>query len=791
MRNAGLALVVWLSVAIVFAAENNLLVNGDFESDNGKTAGQSAAPSWSPFWSREKDGGASALDTVTKHGGSRALKITHTGEKDWSVSQIAQVAVAGGDIFALSAWVKCDDAHQIEISVITRRGDGQVSNWMYGAQRTSGTHDWQELRGRFIAPADCANIQFRLTGSGKCTAWFDDAKLVKQGNLSQYTGPLKGKMLNAGNAHIAMQIKAEDGTLSITDKRNNRAWEQKPLGEGLIVKKAEIQGNQARLTLTDLATDNDYDAHFDLSPDKPEITVTIDGKGPLKQSLSFPYPFVTTKGTLLIIPMNEGISYPVDDTSINPMHLIAYGGHGICMAWYGAVDPISGAGVMTILNTPDDARIEINRPMGGDLYVRPQWEASRGEFGYARKLTFCIFDKGGYVAEAKRYRQHAKETGLFKTLAQKKAENPNVDLLIGAPNIWNWDMPKVPLCEEMKALGFERVLWSSGGKAEELQAINKLGYLSSRYDIYQDAMDPAKFKELRGIHPDWTSEAWPKDLMRGRDGDWVRGWEVETKDGKMYPCGTLCDKLAPAYAEKRIGEELKSKPYLCRFIDTTTASPWRECYDPGHPMTRSESRHWKMELLKVVSDRFKLVTGCETGHDASVPFLHYYEGMMSLGPYRSHDSGRAMQKIIDPPEPQVAKFQVGHYYRLPLWELVYHDCAVAQWYWGDYNNKSPSVWDRRDLFNILYGTPPMYMFNKQSWAKDKQRFADSYRAICTTVRKLGYQEMLSHEFLTPDHAVQRTKWADGTEITVNFGEKAFPLPDGKEVKPMSSLVKPQ
>ncbi len=36
-------------------------------------------------------------------------------------------------------------------------------------------------------------------------------------------------------------------------------------------------------------------------------------------------------------------------------------------------------------------------------------------------------------------------------------------------------------------------------------------------------------------------------------------------------------------------------------------------------------------------------------------------------------------------------------YRLLLWELVYHDCVVAQWYWGDYNNKLPAVWDRRDL----------------------------------------------------------------------------------------------
>jgi hypothetical protein len=116
---------------------------------------------------------------------------------------------------------------------------------------------------------------------------------------------------------------------------------------------------------------------------------------------------------------------------------------------------------------------------------------------------------------------------------------------------------------------------------------------------------------------------------------------------------------------------------------------------------------------------------------------------------------------------------VGHYYRAPLWELVYHDCVVSQWYWGDYNNKAPEVWDRRDLINILYGTPPMYMFDKAAWAKDSKRFAESYKNICPLVRKLGYDEMLSHEFLSEDHAVQRTRWAGGTVVTVDFNKKTW------------------
>ena len=79
----------------------------------------------------------------------------------------------------------------------------------------------------------------------------------------------------------------------------------------------------------------------------------------------------------------------------------------------------------------------------------------------------------------------------------------------------------------------------------------------------------------------------------------------------MYPCGVTCDRMAIRYAQERIVADLKSHPYLCRFIDTTTASSWRECYSPAHPLTRSESRECKMELLRLVSQRFGQVTGSE------------------------------------------------------------------------------------------------------------------------------------------------------------------------------------
>ncbi len=39
------------------------------------------------------------------------------------------------------------------------------------------------------------------------------------------------------------------------------------------------------------------------------------------------------------------------------------------------------------------------------------------------------------------------------------------------------------------------------------------------------------------------------------------------------------------------------------------------------------------------------------------------------------------------PTPDFLKFQVGLFYRVPLWELVYHDCVVSQ----SYLRSSPRV----------------------------------------------------------------------------------------------------
>ncbi len=765
---------IFLVLAAASAPQENLLVNGDFEQ---------GLAGWSELWTRTP-GGTLALDRQQPHGGNQAVRIEHSGQQDWSLAQRQPREVKPGQLYELSGWVRLLGKGDATLCVTLRDAGGQVIDWIYAGQTTGATDGWRLLRSQFIVPPGVKTMLPRLIGNGPATVWFDDARLVCQGSVDEMRPKNLPSLLRSENRFLEVVLHTADGTLTVTDRRCGRRWTQWARCPAIVLEAKSVEDG-FELALLDPASMVRLTATIRLDLQRPEIGVSLAATGEMPRALTYPQPLATDKTSLLILPLNEGISYPADDQSIQPAYHYLYGGHGLCMAWYGQTE--AERGVMTIVETPDDAGVRMVR-RDGVLSLGPEWEPQKGQFGYTRRLRWVFFDAGGYVAMCKRYRQYAKETGLLKTLAEKRAANPNVDLLVGAVNVWCWEQNAVDLCRQMQAAGIDRILWSNRAEPETLRRLNAMGVLTSRYDIYQDVMDPANFPKLRGVHPDWTTEAWPKDLMRDARGEWVRGWQVEGKDGQWYPCGVLCDRQAVDYARRRIPAELQTHSYRCRFIDTTTASPWRECYDADHPMTRSDSRRWKMELLRLVDEDCHLVTGSETGHDAAVPYVHYFEGMLSLGPYRVPDAGRDMQRIWDDVPPEVAKFQTGHYYRLPLWELVYHDCVVAQWYWGDYNNKLPRLWDRRDLIGALYGTPPMFMFNRKIWQEQQARFVRSYRTAAPIARATGYVEMLSHHWLTADHAVQETRFANGVTVTVNLGDQPYSLPNGDELPPLGHKV---
>jgi hypothetical protein len=758
-------------------ADEPLVVNGGFEQ--GLTG-------WSNFWSREP-GGSATLDASVVRAGTNSVRIEHTGGKDWSFAQLRRISVEPGDLFELSACLRVQGQGSATLGVILYDAEGKALSWDLGGRRVYQSDSWRTVTSRFIVPPGGAAILPRLLGNAPATVWLDDFALKRTGTLSQLRRPDLPTSVSIETAWGKLVFRTDDGGLTFSDRRTGRSYESTGKATYVVLDAVKTSsGIDFQLLASDDALN--VDGTMRLDPERPEFVITLTAEGPMRSELAFPRPFSTAEGDFLIMPVNEGISYPVDDKSLSSMRYHLYGGHGLCMGFWGSTDLESG--LMAIVETPDDAVVHVDRWDGnhGCLSLAPAWLPQKQHFGAERRIRYVALQSGGYVAMCKRYRDHAKDIGRFKTLAEKRQVNPDVDRLVGAVNVWCWDRDPVAICRQLHQMGIDRILYSRRATPAQIRAMDEMNVLPSRYDIYQDVMDPANYPKLYGRHADWPADAWPQDLVIRADGDWEKGWRVRGRDDQWYPCGVLCDARAVEYARQRVPAELETHPYRARFIDTTTASAWRECYHPDHPMTRTDSRRAKMELLRFMSEECGLITGSETGHDAAVPVLHFFEGMMSLGPYRIPDAGRRMQQIVEEVPERVAKFQTGHYYRLPLWELVYHECVVPYWYWGDYNNKLPKLWDRRDLFNALYGTPPMFMFNRQLLEANRDRFVQSYRTATPVARATGYCEMLSHEWLTRDHTVQRTTFASGVTVTVNFGTTPHSTDDGTVIAPLTHHV---
>jgi hypothetical protein len=82
----------------------------------------------------------------------------------------------------------------------------------------------------------------------------------------------------------------------------------------------------------------------------------------------------------------------------------------------------------------------------------------------------------------------------------------------------------------------------------------------------------------------------------------------------------------------------------------------------------------------------------------------------------------------------------------------------------------------------------MLMFNRQIWTTNKDRFVKSYQTTSAVARATGYSQMLSHEWLTPDHAIQRTRFANGVVVTANFGATPWAAPGGELLPSLTCRV---
>ena len=594
------------------------------------------------------------------------------------------------------------------------------------------------------------------------------------------------------NRALRVEIAPDTGRISVREKTSDRLWEQ-PAPEASAARREPVY-RVLKQSKTSLEAKRTFDAgkdkrvtlrlRFSLpGANAADLRVEASAEDPTKPCgyPRFIEPFVldAPHGVLVVADYSNGHLYPLD---LQPFPRGSFGGDRLDMPWVGLCDLDSGAGCLLLLETSDDCDVKLQKVAGkgGRSLVAPQvtWRPQKEAFGYTRSLLFHFAAKGGYVALCKRYRVYAKEHGLIVPFTEKLKKNPNLKRLFGAPDVWG--DASLSFAREAKAAGVEKMLiHGKPAKPADMRAINDLGYLTSEYDNYTDILQAkdGKIDHDHAILPDHAVLKSDQQRMTA----WLT-WDKKTQF--MKRCPMLWADAAKATAEKVLSEW----PFIGRFIDVTTAEGLYECYDPKHLMTKTQKRECGPALHRVFRDR-KLVMGGEHGIWWCVPWLDYIEGMQSGG-YASWPAGHLIHPKTKEEEFEgawgklktkwetYAQWGIGHESRAPLWELVFHDCIVSTWYWGDASDwlldAAPEITPKKDAFNILYGTIPLMWANKEgAWHKDRAMFLRTYRNTCKLHETLATAELLSHEFVTADRAVQRTRFSDGTVCVVNFGEKPY------------------
>jgi hypothetical protein len=214
------------------------------------------------------------------------------------------------------------------------------------------------------------------------------------------------------------------------------------------------------------------------------------------------------------------------------------------------------------------------------------------------------------------------------------------------------------------------------------------------------------------------------------------------------------------------------------------------CLDPHHPSTIEENQQARLEILKKTRD-LGMIVGSGEGMCPTwaLPGVDFFEGLMSLRPYadtRLRIPAGGYETDLGNGYQEQAAITLDETRRIPLYQLAFHDYVAGTWVWRDTNYQStPFAW-KKDLFNILYGTMPMWHINRRLWENHKAEFVASYKSIASVRERIGFAEMVDHGWLTEDRSVQFTDWNTGDRVIVNFGDRPFDR-KGKEPLPGRSF----
>ncbi len=640
--------------------------------------------------------------------------------------------------------------------------------------------DWQAVSGRAVVPAGVTGVEVCVWCQGAASVDLRGFTLAPAGDVLK---PVRLPRVRLVNRWLAVDVTPEPWHLRFVDRRNGQQWDTFPLDGSFTVRAIERRSaSSLQVQAIYLPAAQPLTITLTLQEDQPAVRVDAsmpaDTPMPWWAAMLDVIPPFAMSGPQweLVVPYGDGFLFPTDDPGLPALQMSMGDGAGLTMPWFGVTNNRTGASVMVhAMEEADTHTVMYYRRQGtraaGQISLR--WMSSMGRWAYNRSAVITFADRGGYVRLADIYRDAAQAAGRRVTLRQKKdILGLPTDRLIGAPilwlhGLWQFSEPaqRLAYVRELYESGLDRAVLASSDALEDAAEPIQWGWLCGMYDLYTDLWPREQWEKAGVWDRDW---GWPEYLHINPNGQPKRGWVQITQHG-AFPAWGLCPTQWVNWARERVPQSLQKHRMNARLVDTVTALPLGECYAPKHRMTRQDDRAARMKLLQVLTDHH-LVIGSEMGVDWAVPLLCYAEGLLAPVAFRASDSGRIFEGLPQPKESM--DYQLNPARRIPLWGLIYRDCTVATWYWGDCNMTYPGLEHRRRLFNALTATPPMYMLmTPEALQKYRQLMLDDYNALKPVFEAVGDARMTDHQTLTPDRLVQRTTFDNGATVTVNFDSK--------------------
>ena len=473
-----------------------------------------------------------------------------------------------------------------------------------------------------------------------------------------------------------------------------------------------------------------------------------------------------------------------------------FGTAGAYMPWFGQIK--EGEGCLALCTTPWNAGYQAEHPAGGPYtHVNVYFEPSLGRMEYRRVMRYTLMSHCDYNDMCKAYRTYVNEQGNLRTLREKAAKVPAIDRLIGSGFVHTGI--KTQVCENSDFFDPEQPdknnhLTTFAAREAQMREIHEAGakkvYLhldgwaqpgyDNQHPDYTPACEEAggwagmksladtmhELGYLFGIHDQYrdfylSSQSFDEDyacrLMDGtipRHQRWAGG-----------PQSYLCGTQAPYYVKRNFEVLRENQIELdCAYLDVFTCNEGDECNNPRHRMSRRECYEARNHCFDYLMSR-GILPSSEEVNDWCVPsmvFCHYapYDFMLR--------------------KPGSPKFGVP----VPLFNLVFHDCLIEPWMMDQVSEDEDYM-----LYAVLNGGAP-YLLRDGAYPNFDGSFEtmglglkeDIKRCdvVCELHEKVAKCEMVRHELVDGEYTVQRTVFADGTSVTVDFGKQTYEIAYGTD-----------